>query len=320
LILSLEISLEVDRKGTPTKFLGIECLFTPDFQTIELRQTTMIKALATKYNISYGATTVIGSGADLSKPLPDEKIIDASKYQQIIGSLLYIAQMTRPDILFVVTTLAKRNSSASERHWNAAIRVLRYLFHTSDICHQITASEIKPVIWVDASYGGDQEAGRSHTGTVTCIGENAIGWSSRRQDIVAISTTEAEYIALTCGAQEAVWIKALLNELGIDTVPMVMTDNDGAKKLAQNPGFHRRTKHINIRYHYIRNQLSQGELTVNWIPGGRNKADMLTKALVGSKLVNAVGSVLGKGMTSARGSVGKYADSIGMCEEEVNRV
>jgi hypothetical protein len=137
---------------------------------------------------------------------------------------------------------------------------------------------------------------------------------------VAISITEAEYIALTCGAQEAVWIKARLNELGINTVPMVMTDNDGAKKLAQNPGFHRRTKHINIRYHYIRNQLSQGELTVNWIPGGRNKADMLTKALVGSKLVNAVGSVLGKGMTSARGSVGKYADSIGMCEEEVNRV
>jgi hypothetical protein len=63
---------------------------------------------------------------------------------------------------------------------------------------------------------------------------------------VAISTTEAEYIALTCGAQEAVWIKALLNELEIDTVPMVMTDNDGVKKLAQNPGFHRRTKHINI--------------------------------------------------------------------------
>jgi hypothetical protein len=73
---------------------------------------------------------------------------------------------------------------------------------------------------------------------------------------VAISTTEAEYITLTYGAQEAVWIKALLNELGIDTVPMVMIDNDGAKKLVQNPGFHRRTKHINIRYHCIRNQLS----------------------------------------------------------------
>jgi hypothetical protein len=123
----------------------------------------MIKVLATKYNVSYGATTVIVSGPDLSQPLPDEKIIDASKYQQIIRSLLYIAKMTRPDILFAVTTLAKRNSSASKQHWNAAIRVLHYLFHISDICHQITVSEIKLVIWVDASYGGNQEASQSHT-------------------------------------------------------------------------------------------------------------------------------------------------------------
>jgi hypothetical protein len=114
LILSLEISLELDQKGIPMKFLGIEYLFALKFQTIELRQITMIKALATKYNISYSATIVVGSGADLSKPLPDEKIIDTSKYQQIIGTLLYIAQMTRPDILFAVTTLAKRNSSISE--------------------------------------------------------------------------------------------------------------------------------------------------------------------------------------------------------------
>jgi hypothetical protein len=114
LILSLKISLEVDPKGIPMKFLGIEYVFTPDFQTIELLQTTIIKLLATKYNISYGATTVIDSRADLSKPLPDEKIIDTSKYQQIIGSLLYIAQIIRLDILFAVTTLAKRNSSASE--------------------------------------------------------------------------------------------------------------------------------------------------------------------------------------------------------------
>jgi hypothetical protein len=96
------------------KFLEIECLLTPDFQTLELQQTTMIKVLATKYSVSYGAIKVIVSGAGLSQPLPDEKIIDASKYEQIIGSLLYIAQMTRPDILFAVKTLAKRNSSASK--------------------------------------------------------------------------------------------------------------------------------------------------------------------------------------------------------------
>jgi hypothetical protein len=78
--------------------------------------------------------------------------------------------------------------------------------------------------------------------------------------------------------------------------------------------------HISIQYYYIRNQLSPGELTLNWISGGRNKADMLTKALVGLKLVNAAESVLGKGMTSLRESVRKYADSIGICEEEVNRV
>jgi hypothetical protein len=158
------------------------------------------------------------------------------------------------------------------------------------------SGETDSVIWVDTSSGEDYEAARGQTETVTstCIGNNAIGWSSCLQDVLAIPTTEAGYISVTCCAQEAAWLKAILKEFGQDTTPIMMTGNDGARKLSENPEFHRRTKHINIRYHYIRSQLSDGELKIDWTPGRKNKADLLTKSLAGPKLNEAIVAVLGK--------------------------
>jgi hypothetical protein len=127
---------------------------------------------------------------------------------------------------------------------------------------------------------------------VTCIGDTAVGWCSRKQDIVALSVTEAEYIAITSGAQDAIWLRQLYLELGEITTPKLMTDNAGAKQLAKNPSFHRRTKHIDIRYHFIREQLSKGELTLDWVQGKHNKADLLTKSITGPRLNELSNAVL----------------------------
>ena len=106
--------------------------------------------------------------------------------------------MTRPDIYYIVSSLARRNAKASQRHMEAAIRVLQYLFHTKTLGHTISAGT-GVTIWADASHGG--EGGKGQTGIISCIGDTAIGWSSRRQNIVALSSTEAEYVALTAAAQ-----------------------------------------------------------------------------------------------------------------------
>lgn len=291
LIESLEKAVGLEVKGIPRKFLGMECHWTEN--SVTLTQTQAIEALCDAHNITFGATTPLQPDCDTSEATDQDELIDRTTYQRLIGSLLYISQMTRPDIMHVVSVLARRNAKAARRHWEAALRLLRYLHQTKAWGHTLRGGD-GICVWVDASYGG--ENGRSQTGTVTCFGETAIGWSSRKQDVVSLSVTEAEYIALTAGAQDAIWVKQLLAELGEVSTPEIVTDNAGAQQLSKNPGFHRRTKHIAIRYHYIREQLSKGELTINWKPGKINKADLLTKPVVGPRLKELSTAVLGSSL------------------------
>jgi len=114
---------------------------------------------------------------------------------------------------------------------------------------------------VDASYGEDED-GRCQMGMLTCIGNATVGWTSQRQKVVALSSMEAEYIALSAGAQHAAWMKEFLAELEEVTTPVIITNNDGVRKLSENSGFHKKTKHIHQRYHYIWQQLELGLLTI----------------------------------------------------------
>jgi len=281
-------SVEIDHKGLPTSFLNIECHWKES--SLTLTQKRAIDSLSTEYGITYGASTPMSPTADLTAPdLGKENVIDPKPCQRLIGSLMYIAQTTRPDILYAVTYLARRSLSACPRHWDGAIRIARYLYGTASKGHRLRSGS-QVTIWVDASYGGEE--GRCQMGIVTCIGETAVGWTSQRQSVVALSTTEAEYIAISAGAQQAAWIKGFLSELGEDVTPTIITDNDGAKKLGENPGFHKRTKHINQRYHYIRQQLELGELTIEWKAGKWNKANLLTKALPAPALKRATDAVM----------------------------
>jgi hypothetical protein len=285
---ALEQNVEIDHKGQPNTFLNIECHWNDD--TLSLTQTRAIRALCTEYEIGFGASTAMSPCADLTAPTEDEETIDKKRYQRLIGSLQYIAQTTRPDIAYAVSYLARRNEKATARHWEGAIRVVRYLFGTASKGHRLVAGT-GVTVWVDASYGGDEE-GRCQMGYVTCIGNTAVGWVSQRQPVVALSTTEAEYIAISAGAQHAAWMKNFLAELGENITPVIITDNDGARKLSENPGFHKRSKHINQRYHYIRQQLQLRELTVEWRAGKSNKADLLTKALPAPGLDRAASAVM----------------------------
>jgi hypothetical protein len=256
---NLEKASDVDKRGIPRKFLGIECTLKTEIkewnrrrnnrQTISsmhLTQTKIIEALCEQCSVLYRASTPCRSDADLSITRPTEdETVNPTAYQSIIGSLSYISQMTRPDIMFIISKLAQRNVNLAKRHWEATIRVLQYLYGTKDYSHTIRAGSSQRVtIYVDTSYDLG-ENGRSQTGTVT------------------LSSTEAEYIAMTVAAQEAAWLKMLLEEIGEKKIiPVVVTDNEGAKRLTENPISHRRTKHIQIRFHYIREQLKEGKLEV----------------------------------------------------------
>ena len=132
----------------------------------------------------------------------------------------------------------------------------------------------------DADWGGDADNRHSTTGNLFLMAGGAISWLSKKQAVVALSTSEAEYIALSLATQEAVWLKRLLTELRVPNQPVVlMEDNQGAIAIAKNPIAHSRTKHIDIRYHYIREALQDGEINLLYCPTDEMTADLLTKLI-----------------------------------------
>ena len=208
-----------------------------------------------------------------------------SQYQSLIGSLLYIMLGTRPDIAFAVTQMAKFASNPSDEHLNRAMYILRYLVGTRDYALVFDGNSNEGLIaYCDASYGDDKTEldlkRRSTQGYFFKLADACIKWHTRTQKMVATSSTAAEYMALSDCARDCAWFKTLFAELGkpVDYVPLC-GDSRGAIFNAQNPVTQKGIKHIEIRYHYIREQIELGTVKLYYVPTYENIADMFTKNL-----------------------------------------
>ena len=174
---------------------------------------------------------------------------DPKQYQQMIGSLLYAAGETRPNISYIVGVLARFCADPSQLHLMAVKRVFRYLKGTLDLALTYEQARCDDLIaYSDADWAGDRDSRRSTSGNVFILAGSAITWSSKRQNSVALSTVEVEYMALSQATLEAVLLRRLLEELGTkaDKPTTIHEDNQGAISTAENPVFHKRTKHIHI--------------------------------------------------------------------------
>ena len=209
---------------------------------------------------------------------------EQTRYQSIVGSLLYAALTTRPDISFAVNELGRFNAQAARFHMQAAHHVLRYLSGTINLgltfdLHS-SPTDIKPEIYTDSSWANDLETRRSTSGMVVKFNGNIISWSSRKQKTVAISSTEAEYMAASEATCEALWLRTWIREVfRIDVPVTIYCDNQSAIALAKNDTFHQRTKHIDIRYHMIREHVASGAIQLKFVPTDEQEADILTKRL-----------------------------------------
>jgi hypothetical protein len=206
-------------------------------------------------------------------------------YREAVGSLLYAAIGTRPDIAHAVNECARHVSDPGQQHWQAVKRIMRYLVGTTNngLVYKangtISDMKISMDTYVDADWAGDKDDRKSTTGYLTKINGNTITWSSKKQRTVALSSAEAEYMAIASGAQECKWMMQLLNELSLTTHSRILTDNQAAQSIGKNDVHHDRTKHIDIRYHFIRQDIKEGTYELNWIPTKHQLADMFTKAL-----------------------------------------
>lgn len=222
-----------------------------------------------------------------------EKTINSSNdlvgkvpFQELIGSLLYVAQITRPDISFCVNNVSRFNAKHSIEHWEAALRILKYLKGTSDYVLVYKAeAKNKMHAYTDADYASEIDKRRSCSGFVVKLAGGAINWHSKRQEIVAVSSTEAEYIALSTTAKEMLYLNQLMFELtNVSIEPsQIYVDNTSSINLAKNAAYHDRTKHIDVRFHHLRDNIETKKIAIEYVSTNNNIADALTKSLNGVK-------------------------------------
>ncbi len=203
-------------------------------------------------------------------------------YQMIIGGLLYAATVSRPDIAATVNKLSRFLHNPSNEHWKAAKHVLRYLKGTAHMALNFSAGKTPSLIgYSDADWAGDVNNRKSTSGYVFKFGNSVITWSSKQQRTIALSSCEAEYIAVSSACQEALWLQKLLNDVGVpqNNPVTIFEDNQGAIKLSKAQRDHSRTKHIDIRHHFIRQLVEDGQIHLEYCPTDQMIADILTKPL-----------------------------------------
>lgn len=269
--------------------LGMKIERDRDNLSVKLSQKQYILSLLEKFGILDAKP--VGTPLDCNtKFSTDEEYIDNVPYQQLIGSLMYLCVMTRPDIMFAVSYLSQFNINHTKEHWTAAKRVLRYLKGTMDLCLTYSGNDLSLKGYVDADWANNPLDRKSFTGYAFTLANCAISWECRKQSSIALSSTEAEYMAITESAKEAVYLLALLKELldhkgqikllvnNYDNM-ILFNDNQSAQKIASNPIYHRRTKHIDVRYHYIRDVVTNGQIKLEYMPSTDMISDICTKPL-----------------------------------------
>jgi hypothetical protein len=203
-------------------------------------------------------------------------------YRSVLGTVMWGQLATRPDLAFTVSLLARFQANPGLNHWNALLHVIGYIKNTID--YGLTYSrdhDLSPTAFVDADYGGCKDTRRSTSGYVVMMSGGAVSWSSKRQATVALSTVEAEYVAMSRCAQQMLWMQSWLKEVDMEvTTPGVIKgDNRGAIALTKNTKDHGKVKHIDIRHHFIRELIDGGAITIEQVSSADNLADLFTKPL-----------------------------------------
>jgi hypothetical protein len=206
-------------------------------------------------------------------------------YINAVGSLMYLATMTRPDIAYTVGVLARFNSNPGMAHWKAVKHLFRYLKGTLDMKLEYgpdsSLGKDMFITFSDVDHGGDKDCGKSTSGYMVKLGTGVVCWRSKLQLVVTRSTTEAEYIAAGAAGMEICWVQNLLKELGYTPFApaKLYMDNQSAMSVAKNPEHHGRMKHLDLCYYWLRDQVAINKIQPLYLKTEDMPADLLTKPL-----------------------------------------
>jgi hypothetical protein len=289
--------------GPATKVVGIEIRRDRQAGTIHISQRAYLEELLEEFNMVQckALPTPQDASVKLSKDMAPQTAEERAKmrevpYRRVVAKLLFASVMTRPDIAHAVSMVCRYQLDPGLAHWRAVKHILRYLKGTLNLGIMYGQGDAVVRGWSDADWAGDVDGRRSTSGYVFTYGGGAITWSSRRQASVAVSTMEAEYMALYEATKEAVWLQRLVGDISGATPPFVeiSEDNQSCIQYGENPKFHGRAKHVDTKYHFVREHLATGRIKLRWCPSDKMVADALTKGL-------------------ARDAFARQVEAMGMC-------
>ena len=288
----LSDAFSIDDRGKMTWFLG--CNVEQSRGRISLSQRSYIKDIVPKSHMSDCkpvSTPAIPHTKQSKSDCPIEgsekslDICEQKQYRSLVGNLMYLSVVSRPDICFAVYNLAQFVSNPGKAHWCALKHLLRFLKGTESLSLVYNRSENLELFgFSDSDWATDKEDRKSISGFCFKLSRcgSVVSWASKKQGCVALSSCEAEYVSLALAAQEAVYLQGLLTFfclMTVDTPVLLCGDNQGALALASKPVAHKRAKHIETRHHFIRQLVEDKRIQLSYVPTKNNLADIFTKNL-----------------------------------------
>ena len=277
--------------GPARQILGVRIMRDREAKKLHLSQEMYIEKVLRRFNMdkAKAVSVPLASHFKLSHnhcpSIDDEKMsMKNIPYSSAVGSLMYAMVCTRPDIAHAVSMVSRYLSNPGRHHWEAVKWIMRYLRGTTDL--RLTLGCEKPTLvgFTDSDLAGSLDDRKSTSGHMVTFAGGAVAWQSRLQKCVALSTTEAELIAAVEATKELLWLRKFTMELELKQQRyLLFCDNQSAIHLAKNSSFHSKAKHIEIRYHWIRDIMDEKLVELEKIHIDDNGLDMLTKVLLRNK-------------------------------------
>ena len=281
----LASKFEINDLGKLTWYLGIYIDYSQD--SISLSQSLYVDQVVARFRMENAVGFDSPTSGKVLTPAKDEsEIVTNVPYRELVGALMWLSVSTRPDIAFAVSSVSRYLDRPTKEHWNAAKRILRYVKGTKDAkLSYICCGSPVFIAYSDADWAGDVPTRKSTSGYVCFLNGTPISWCSKLQKCVALSSAEAEYVAACSAALECVYLRGLLADLSAPqrSATQLFMDNQSAIALSYNPIDHKRTKHIELRVHKIRELVATGDVTLLWVKTDEMLADVFTKPLGPSK-------------------------------------
>ena len=294
---------EITNHGPIQWFLGFEIKRNRESRMISINQHAYIESMVEKFRLTSAkpVLTPMEPNAQFTtqqslSTLNQTARMQGVPYSKAIGSILWLAVVSRPDVAYAVGILSQFIQNPGTIHWEGVKQVINYLGTTRELWLTFEGNK-KTLLegYCDADWAS-QAHRHSISGFAFHYGIRAILWSSKKQNIVTLSSTESKYITFTHAAKEAIWLQTFINEVtGISVKPLtVLGDNQGSLALTRDNKYHSRTKHIDLQYHFIHEAVDDAKIQVEYIPTKDNIANIFTKSLARPKFTHFV-AMLGLG-------------------------